>query len=190
MERNIVAFAAEVGDADVARRFDELAAERRAAMNSVMWDPTTHQWRDLVLADHCWTLPARVCTSSMTAASNWVPLFAGLAEPGSPQAIQAVRSLQKSGLVSAGGLAASTIRTGQQWDFPNMWPPLVDMLVAGAEMHGGAEGAVLASRLAHSFLCSAYCAWRKTGKMYEKFDVEGVLYHSLFLPAIPLHCLL
>ena len=37
--------------------------------------------------------------------------------------------------------------------------------------HPGAPGAGLAARLAQAFLNNAYQAWRKTGNMFEKFNV-------------------
>ena len=86
------------------------AARRQAAINAVMWDAQAGQWRDLVLDSD--TSPRTFHLSNITAASNWVPLFAGLAEPGSPQALAAVEALQRSGLIHEGGLAATTATTG------------------------------------------------------------------------------
>lgn len=50
--------------------------------------------------------------SNSTAASNWVPLFAGAADAGGPQAQRAVQALQGSGLVREGGLATTIVTTG------------------------------------------------------------------------------
>jgi alpha,alpha-trehalase len=50
------------------------------------------------------------------------------------------------------GIAASTARTGQQWDWPNGWPPLQHMLIEGAAQHGGAAGRRFAARMAHTWL--------------------------------------
>jgi neutral trehalase len=75
-----------------------------------MWDAVAGQWRDLILESP--SAPYAVRHSSAVAASNWVPLFAGVADPGRPQALQAVQSLESSGLLQPGGLAATTVTTG------------------------------------------------------------------------------
>ena len=33
----------------------------------------------------------------------------------------------------SGGVPASLERSGEQWDFPNVWPPLVEMVVTALE---------------------------------------------------------
>ena len=75
-------------------------------------------------------------------ASNFLPLWAGVAEPGSAQAAAAVAALNASGLVQVAGVATTLTESGQQWDAPNSWPPLVWMLIDGAERNGeGGRGA-------------------------------------------------
>lgn len=54
------------------------------------------------------------------------------------------------------GLVASSLReTGQQWDFPNCWPPLQHAVAKGAQASCGEGGARLAAEMAHS--------WRAAG---------------------------
>lgn len=78
-----------------------------------MWDAASSQWRDLIISDPSTPEPHRVQHSNVIAASNWVPLFAGVAPAGSTQALQAVEALQRSGLIQEGGLAATTVETGE-----------------------------------------------------------------------------
>ena len=66
-------------------------------------------------------------------------------------------------------MATTDTATGQQWDFPNAWPPLQHLLVAGAATAGGAE---LAEDLARRFLETLANAWQSSGEMHEKFDVR------------------
>ena len=37
----------------------------------------------------------------------------------------------------SGGVPTSLERSSQQWDFPNVWPPLVEMLVTALENVSG-----------------------------------------------------
>jgi alpha,alpha-trehalase len=78
--------------------------------------------------------------STVVAASNWVPLYCGCTPAGSPDAELAVMSLQASGLLQAAGVAVSLNDTGQQWDWPNAWPPMTCMLVEGCEAYGDTAG--------------------------------------------------
>ena len=39
----------------------------------------------------------------------------------------------------SGGVPTSLERSSQQWDFPNVWPPLVEMVVTSLENVSGAD---------------------------------------------------
>jgi alpha,alpha-trehalase len=54
--------------------------------------------------------------------------------------------------MSCAGLATTTVDTGQQWDYPNGWPPLQHMTVEGLDAYGGPEGKRLARQLARSWI--------------------------------------
>ena len=86
----------------------------------------------------------------------------------------AVGSLKESGLLQAGGLATTnqhSSRSGEQWDWPNAWAPLQDMIVEGLE---GAKEGELARVIAVRWLRTVYSGWQRTGHMYEKYDATHV----------------
>jgi hypothetical protein len=61
-------------------------------------------------------------------------------------------------LIGAGGVMTSTGNasgSGQQWDAPNAWAPLQQLLVEGLRATGRPEAAALAERIAKSFLKTA-----------------------------------
>jgi neutral trehalase len=96
------------------------------------------QWRDLeivVVVDGD-TCDVEQCKGVY--ASNWIPLWCGCADAGSPCAMLALQSLQSSGLLQPGGIAASLYETGQQWDFPNGWAPLQAMIIEALAKYSGA----------------------------------------------------
>lgn len=167
MESNISRFAAELGEAEQAARFAQHAQRRLAAIDALLWDEGSGQWRDLVMEHGDAEAAETVCSnssigsskfkqSSVVAASNWVPLYCGCAAAGSQQAAAALASLQHSGLIQAAGLAVSLARTGQQWDWPNSWPPITCMLLEGCRDHGGEQGAQVRG---------CVCAWQGPGRM-------------------------
>ncbi|KAL4432233.1 hypothetical protein ABPG77_005995 [Micractinium sp. CCAP 211/92] len=107
-------------------------------------------------------------------ASNWVPLWAGATEAGSPEALAAVESLNSSGLFKVGGVATTLTETGQQWDFPNVWPPINWLLIDGLQRFGDEPGAALAEEIAYRFLDTVYATYNETGRMFEKFNATQV----------------
>lgn len=106
--------------------------------------------------------------------SNWVPLWCGVAARGSSQAADAVAGLRRSGLLAPGGVLTSLVRSGQQWDAPNAWPPLVHMVVEGVEGAGVEGCGELAREVAEGWVRATLAAWVKGGVMHEKLDAEVV----------------
>ncbi|MEW5301860.1 MAG: hypothetical protein WDW36_004690 [Sanguina aurantia] len=153
LELDISSIATTVGDKPTATLFDSHAANRKLAMQQLMWCDSCACWHDLLLPPpdssasedlssqplsqahipiHTAPPPSAEPESRLsqlpglhgiTAASNWIPMWAGLADPGSAQACAAVASLLTSGLLREGGIMATLHPTGQQWDAPNVWPP-------------------------------------------------------------------
>jgi hypothetical protein len=67
--------------------------------------------------------------------SNFMGLWAGipLPAPEEESAKRVIAAIATSSMRHAGGFATSDTKepTGQQWDFPNAWPPLQWFLIAG-----------------------------------------------------------
>jgi alpha,alpha-trehalase len=179
--------AVEAGQDHLAALFASRAQERLLAINSLFWDDSQGRWRDLILNDAFAAGlddidPTESASTDVSAsfgtrtsvryASDWIPLWCGCAEPESARAKAAVQSLECSGLLQPGGVAASTSQSGQQWDWPNAWPPLQAMLAEGCEAVGGETGSRLAMEIARRFLKSSHDAWKTTGCMFEKYNVE------------------
>jgi Trehalase len=61
----------------------------------------------------------------------------GIAPPEGPQALAAMAAFRRSGLLGPAGVATTDAATGQQWDAPNAWPPLQDIVIEALENYGG-----------------------------------------------------
>jgi alpha,alpha-trehalase len=140
--------------------FAHRAAQRRAAVNRHMWDEAQgryvdYRWRDGRGADQ------------LTAASLY-PLFVDLADDR-----QAARLAQtvRGALAAPGGLATTTVHTGQQWDAPNGWAPLQWIAVSGFRRHGQPA---LAEAIACRWVANVARVYRETGKLEEKYDVNDI----------------
>lgn len=172
MEDNIALFARELGDVAAAAEFSSAAGSRRTAIQACQWDAAAGCWCDVVLTDREEDTGVWVGWQRNTApmASNWVPLACGICEPGSEQAQAAVASFAGSGLNLPAGVATTLAATGQQWDFPNTWPPLQHLLVEGLRSSAVPQGAELAKELALKWIQTCYVAYQKTGQMHEKYN--------------------
>ncbi len=104
---------------------------------------------------------------NITAAGIY-PIFVKLAS--SQQAI-AVAKITKKLLLKPGGLATTTLHTGQQWDAPNGWAPLQWIAVKGFNNY---NQTALANTIATRWLALNNSVYKKTGKMMEKYNVEDI----------------
>lgn len=68
----------------------------------------------------------------------------------------------------AGGTPTSLNHTGEQWDFPNAWPPLQSFIVMGLHWTGAREAMDFAHELAFRWLAANYAGYKETGQMFEK----------------------
>ena len=57
-------------------------------------------------------------------------------------------------------------------DFPNGWAPLQHMIVEGLARSGSKEARSVAEDIAMRWIRTNYVAYKKTGKMHEKYNVE------------------
>ena len=158
LERAIAERCATAGDAGCARQFHQFAAARKAAIDRWLWLPDAGRYAD-------WDMDSRQATPIVSAATLF-PLFVGL----TPKAqADAVARLTRDQLVGEGGLRTTRLATGQQWDSPNGWAPLQWVAIDGLARAGHPS---LARDIARRWISTVDAAFRETGKMLEKYDVE------------------
>jgi len=166
---------ADVGILSVPKAIEySLAADRRAlAMDKYMWDSAGGMWADYVVGPRAAgrAAPGR----GVVSVSNFIPLWAGLAanplvEEGEVKTTRTIAALKMSGLIQVGGCLTTAKTTGEQWDRPNAWPPLQQLMIEGLERTGLPEGQQLAEALVKAWLESNYLGWASTGYMHEKYN--------------------
>ena len=181
---------------ELATQFEIMAETRRNAIYEVIWDDSEKRWRDLILRrskfdtynidgtttdpslhkNNRFDDPDAVYEYSFAAgpyASDWVPLWCGVFEKNSKEALDACESLRQSPIVDVAGIACSTVKSGEQWDFPNVWAPLTHMLVEGVSEYGGEQNEIYANfakNEAHKYCKSVSKGLRLTHAMHEKYD--------------------
>lgn len=149
------------GDALVAARFRNLAATRRETLLRAAWDASTGFFYDVR-----WRTGQRVTDRPTMAAA--APLYFGLATPAQGQAV--VERLARE-FLKPGGFVTTLIRSGQQWDAPNGWPPLAWMGIQAACRYGRPD---IARSASIRWLDLNRQTYRGTGKMMEKYNVEDL----------------
>ncbi|XP_020550686.1 probable trehalase [Sesamum indicum] len=177
MELDISFLAHVVGDAVTAGRFSEASQARKKAINSTLFCAEMQQWLDYWLSDsnpskeevYTWR---RSGQNQKLFASNFIPLWIELFNSDVKMVDDVVLSLQNSGLVRSFGIATSLTDSGQQWDFPNGWAPLQHMIAEGLVRSGSKHARCVAKDIVVKWTRTNYVAYKKTGAMHEKYDVE------------------
>lgn len=67
-----------------------------------------------------------------------------------------------------GGVPNTLYRTGEQWDFPNVWPPMQYILIEGLNNLGTEAAKSLSSKWSHRWVLSNFAAYRDSRAMFEK----------------------
>lgn len=148
-----------------AQKWWSLAKYWRSAIETVMWDPVDGVWYDY---DADARSPRKYFYPSCA-----TPLWAGAVEQyDAPKyAERLLKYLRSSGALDyPGGVPASVLHSGEQWDYPNAWPPLQSILIGGLENSGYKEAQELAQELATTWLRANYIGYSLWHKMFEKYS--------------------
>ncbi|KAF4468172.1 Trehalase [Fusarium albosuccineum] len=178
------------GNSSAADEWREVASNRSYAMTAFLWNETHWSYFDYNLTSKSQYIyvPADKDTESIEktdapkgkqvlfSVSQFYPFWLGAAPDYIQRNPYAVLNAYKR--VSyyldnkAGGIPATNFRTSQQWDQPNVWPPLMHILMAGLQNVHPTFGILdpsfveirkLATRLGQRYLDSTFCTWYATG---------------------------
>ncbi|MDP1028316.1 alpha,alpha-trehalase TreF [Sphingomonas sp. KR1UV-12] len=154
MERAIAGNCRTLGDRACAADYTARAEARITAMRR-------HLWNGRFFAD--FDLDTGKANDRPTAAMAFA-LFSRVATPDQARATAA--ALEP--LIGEGGLSATRVHSGQQWDEPNGWAPLQWVAIQGLRGYGEMA---LASRIRTGWLGSVTREYNASGKLLEKYDV-------------------
>ena len=160
LETTIATACARGGDQACARAYRAMADRRAEATQRYLWNP--RGW----YADYDWQ--QRSVRPALTAAALF-PLYAGIA---TPERAHRTAMAARAQLLRPGGLVATTVDSGQQWDAPNVWAPLQWVAVAGLRRYG--EDA-LAHDVAAAFTGNVRALFAREHRLVEKYDADGAL---------------
>ncbi|XP_058835761.1 trehalase-like [Topomyia yanbarensis] len=159
-------------DLQKANRYEAKADDIRKAIDAVLWNEEEGIWLDYDLINkkhrHYFT------------PTNLSPLWTGCydkTDTSLPKKILAY--IEKLELDKyPGGVPNTLSNTNEQWDFPNVWPPMQHMMIIGLGGMNSQETKELAFRWAQRWVRSNYIAYNKTKTMFEKYNAEELGGHG------------
>lgn len=181
-EQTIAGYLEAAGNRTGAADYAARAERRAAAMYALMWNADEFAYFDYNLTSAAQNVyvPAADAADGRRQvffhAAQLFPFWLGAAPAHlkeNPLAVRrAYRRVDALLTEKAGAVAATDLETGQQWDEPNVWPPLMHALMEGllrtpptfgADDPDYAATQSLALRLGQRYLDSTFCSWRATG---------------------------
>eukprot|EP01083_Nonionella_stella_P071622 192510_1 len=144
--------------------FKVAARKRLDAMYNIFWDDDTKRWNDYDIRND-----EQIAEEGVSSLSSYVPLW--LLPYNRSMGVDVLTALNDSGLVHIGGVVTTNVEDGQQWDFPNAWPPLQWILVRMAQKYNEtAIGQYIVHKVTQSYIDAAYIGYSKTQFMAEKYN--------------------
>ena len=159
MEKIIARASGAAGDSDGARRYEDAASARREAIEKYLWNERAGWYADYDFKD-------RKVRSQLTAAALF-PLYVNAASKARAAKMASVTEAQ---LLKAGGIATTTVNSGQQWDLPNGWAPLQWVAAEGLQNYGNEK---VAMELTWRFLTNVQHTYDREKKLVEKYDITS-----------------
>jgi len=159
-ESNMVYFYDVLDIANATIDFSQAMRQRKAAMDTYMWDLETFQWYDYSLTNN-----SKIMKSYP---SNWFPVWAGAYD--TEHSAQILASLEDSELIQIGGVLTTHLHSGQQWDGPNAWAPHQSLIVEVLETLNTPESKQLAETVARNWINTTYLGYQSSRMMHEKYN--------------------
>lgn len=148
-----------------AEYFENEAAKLLEAINKVLWHDDIGAWLDYDIINDK--------RREYFTPTNLYPLWTRSFNPENENTIaeKVLKYIADNGLDSyAGGVPNTFEQTGEQWDYPNVWPPMQHALIMGLDNLNNAEAKELAFRWAERWVRSNYMAYEETKNMFEKYN--------------------
>jgi alpha,alpha-trehalase len=148
------------GDATRAAMYREKAEKRKAAVLKYCWDDQQQYFFDYD------RLQKKI--TGRWSIAGVMPLFNNLAD--TARAALVSRQVREK-FLKDGGIVATLYHTGEQWDAPNGWAPLMFLAVKGLLNYHYDD---LAGEAAERWMKLNEKVFTATGKMMEKYNVENL----------------
>lgn len=155
-----------------AQQYEAKADEIKKAIDAVLWSEAEGVWLDydLINKKH----------RNYFVPTNLSPLWTGSYDKQDASLPKKILSyIEKNELDKfPGGVPNTMANTHEQWDFPNVWPPMQHMLIMGLDGLDSQEAKDLAFKWGQRWVRTNYIAYNETSNMYEKYDAQSLGGHG------------
>nr|XP_020840328.1 trehalase isoform X2 [Phascolarctos cinereus] len=163
-EELLANFHTKLGNMTMAQYYLEAQAQRKAAMKALLWNETLGSWFDF----HIETRKQNHAFYPSNLSPLWAGCFSDL-----DTVRKNIKYLEDNKIFTyRHGIPTSLQISGQQWDFPNAWAPLQDLVVKGLADSGSAQAQEVAFQLAQNWIQTNFALYQKNKAMYEKYDIS------------------
>lgn len=155
------------------KEYAKLADDFMKGVNEFLWNEEAGVWLDYDLINNK-SRPYFVPT-------NLSPLWTKCYHANKTKDIadKIVAYIAKEKLDSFPGGVPNTLEpTGEQWDYPNVWPCMQHILIVGLNNLGDNRTEQLAMKWAEKWVQSNFVAYNETNAMFEKYDADKVGGHG------------
>ncbi|MEB7575632.1 alpha,alpha-trehalase [Citrobacter portucalensis] len=158
MEKMISLASKAAGDDAKAAQYDGFANARQKGIEKYLWNDKEGWYADYDLKSH-------KVRNQLTAAALF-PLYVNAA---AKDRASKVATATQAHLLQPGGLATTSVKSGQQWDAPNGWAPLQWVAASGLQNYGQDT---VAMDVTWRFLTNVQHTYDREKKLVEKYDVS------------------
>lgn len=162
-----------VGNVHDAKEFRGKSERRREAINAVLWNSAQRIWND-------YDLEKGEYSSQGFYASNLAPMCYGISPPDAGVTVYDVLDMFKDDIFGhVGGMPASGAEnkdSQQQWDYPNVWPPLLHIMASFLHRVGERSMALHIARslIEHISASTSELVPEAHRGIFEKYSCERV----------------
>ncbi|KAL7670239.1 hypothetical protein ACOME3_005178 [Neoechinorhynchus agilis] len=148
---------------DKVQYFNNQKERIRMGLTKYMWDPVDLQWYDFDLDFNA--------THKTFYVSNFYPLWAKSHSLTDDELYNVVKRLEDLDVLSfPSGFPTSLVTSLEQWDLPNAWAPLQDIIIQGLINAKRGNSTGLAFHLLERWIANNYQTFKSTSNMYEKYS--------------------
>ncbi|XP_045488241.1 trehalase isoform X1 [Pieris rapae] len=158
-------FHSRLGNTAKADYYKDVHASLLQAIENVLWHEDVGAWLDFSLESRR--------RRDYFYPSNIAPLWTGCYDRARKEYYvnRVINYLDKVKVdIFEGGIPTTFEHSGEQWDYPNAWPPLQYIFVVGLDNTGLPEAKRLANELATKWVRSNFEVWKVKTAMLEKYD--------------------
>lgn len=151
-----------LNNSEKAQYYRNIAKEWREAVTAVLWHEEVGCWLDYDISNSI--------KRDYFYPTNIAPLWTGCYDESEKEKIVrlVLKYLHTKNVLYQGGIPSTVEHTGEQWDYPNAWPPLQHIMIVGLNNTNDESAQRLAFEIAQKWVRSNYKAYNETEAMFEK----------------------